>query len=307
MRSELEEAGQAIPMPSLRRPPREDRVRFWSGDSLPPEAPAPATYIHCRPCDCGSDGRLAPWAEWDELNRRAYAHLRGARSPYPVAIVTGFHGGGYILRYRVGIALDLLRNGWVSALVLSGGHRRGGSNEARQLLDQTRSLAGQRGVDVEDRLLVEPCACHTATNVRNSLRLMAAMHLETGLLVSDSKVSSQASVFSSDFDATVARDLHCAVGRMSHLLGTTALQRMPGGRNGCRPTFGFRHNPITFLLPRREPVLFWVSPFTSLGGTRLSALDCGPGSAKMRACEPDDQDPFAGACLPPLRGGRCAL
>ena len=104
-----------------------------------------------------------------------------------------------------------------------------------------------------------------------------------------------------------ARDLQCAVGRVSHLIGTTQIQRLPGSSNGCRATFGFRHNPLVFALPRREPVIYWVSPYQSLGGLNRSALDCGPGSPRIRALEPDDEDPFTAACLPALGldAGRC--
>jgi hypothetical protein len=292
-------------MPSLRRGPREDRVPLWSGDALPAEPPAPSLYIRCRPCDCTAAGRTEPWDEWDEINRRAYARLRTARAPYPVAIVPGFHAGGYIVRYRARLGLKLLERGWVAALLLSGGHRRGGVNEARLLLDATREIAARERIDVAGRLLVEPCACHSSTNLRNSLRMMAALGLPRGLLVTDSKVSANSATFSANLDALVARDLGCAVGRVSHLFGTTSLQRLWGGTNGCRPPLGLRHNPLTFALPRREPVLFWVSPFQRIGGTALSALDCGPGAPHIRSCEPDDRDPFSSACLPPLAGGRC--
>ena len=170
------------------------------------------------------------------------------------------------------------------------------------MLEYARARATAEHIDVTDRIFIEPCACRTTTNLRNSLRMMAAMGLDRGLLVTDSKVSAQSSVFSTDLDALVARDLECAVGRVSHLLGATTLQRLPYGDNGCRPLVSFRHNPIWFALPRREPVVYWVSPFTRVGGMRRSALDCGPGSERIAAIEPDDQDPWSGACLPPLGG-----
>jgi hypothetical protein len=136
--------------------------------------------------------------------------------------------------------------------------------------------------------------------------MMAAMQLPRGIFVTDAKMSGQAQIFSSDLEGLVARDLRCAVGRVSHLVGTTPLPRLPGSDDGCRATLGFRHNPIMFGLPRREPVLYWVSPFTPMGETRLSALECTAGSARLVACEPDDQDPWRDQCLPPLRGsGRC--
>ncbi len=292
--------------PSLRRPPRGDRVAFWSGAELPEQPPSPSLYVRCRPCDCTAQGEIGPWDGWDEVNRRAYAKLRTARAPYPVAIVPGFHGGGYVMRYRLRKAMQLLRHGWVAALVVSGGHRRGSANEARRMLDAAREIGAEERIDVGDRVFVEPCACHTTTNLRNSLRMMAAMGLPRGLLVTDSKVSGQAQVFSTDLDGLVARDLRCAVGRVTHLLGATSLQRWPGGADGCRPTIGFRHNPLWFALPRREPVVYWVSPFSRIAGSPRSALDCGGGGPRVAACEPDDQDPWNAACLPPLEGeGRC--
>ncbi len=303
---ELAAQGEMVAVPSLRRPPGP-AVPMWSGDHLPEEPPAPTVYVRCRPCDCGSEGQIEPWAEWSQLNRAAYAKLRTARAPYPVAIVPGYHAGSVIPRYRVGIAVELLRRGWVAALLLSGGHRRGGASEARRMLDFVRQVAADSDLDVEGKIFVEPCATRTSTNLRNSLRMMAAFGLPRGILVTESKVTGQASVFASDLDGLVARDLRCAVGRVSHLYGMTSLLRAPGARQGCRAPLSFRHNYVLFALPRREPVLYWVSPTTRFRGGKLSALDCGPGGPAVREWEPDDQDPWSGPCLPQLGGaGRCA-
>lgn len=303
---ELAAQGEMVAVPSLRRGPGPG-IDTWSGESMPEEPPSPTVYVRCRPCDCGTDGQIAPWTEWSALNRAAYAKLRTARAPYPVAIVPGYHAGSVIPRYRVGIALDLLQKGWVAALLLSGGHRRGGASEARRMFDMVRAVAADRGVDVEGRILVEPCASRTSTNLRNSLRMMAAFGLPRGLLVTESKVTGQASVFASDLDGLVARDLHCAVGRVSHLYGATSLFRAPGSRQGCRAPLTFRHNYVLFALPRREPVLYWVSPFTSFRGGRVSALDCGPGGPAVRQWEPDDQDPWSAPCLSALQpAARCS-
>lgn len=303
---ELAAQGEMVAVPSLRRPPGPD-VPMWSGESMPVEPPSPSVYVRCRPCDCGADGQVAPWAGWSELNRAAYAKLRGARSPYPVAIVPGYHAGSVIPRYRVGIALELLRQGWVSALILSGGHRRGGASEARRMLDIVRQGATEGDLDVEGRVFVEPCATRTSTNLRNSLRMMAAFGLPRGVLVTESKVTGQASVFAADLDGLVARDLRCAVGRVSHLYGMTSLYRAPGARQGCRAPLSLRHNFVLFAVPRREPVLFWVSPKTRFRGGQLSALDCGPGGPAVRQWEPDDQDPWTAECLPRIDGAaRCS-
>jgi len=203
-------------------------------------------------------------------------------------------------RYRVGLALELLRHHWVAALLLSGGHRRGGASEARRMLDIVRQDAAEQHIDVADRIFVEPCATRTSTNLRNSLRMMAAIGLDRGLLVTESKMTGQASVFASDLDGLVARDLRCAVGRVSHLWGMTSLMRAPGADQGCRAPLSLRHNYLLFALPRREPVIYWVSPFTRMRGARLSALDCGAGGPAVRRWEPDDQNPWHGECLPPV-------
>lgn len=302
---ELGAVGEMVAVPSLRRPPGPN-VPTWSGENLPVEPPSPTQYIRCRPCDCGTDGRIVPWDDWAAVNRYAYARLRTARAPYPVAIVPGYHAGTIVPAYRVGIALDLLKQGWVSALILSGGHRRGGASEARRMLDLVHEIAHDRDIDVDGRVFVEPCASRTSTNLRNSLRMMAAFGLPRGILVTESHVTGQASVFASDLDGLVARDLQCAVGRVSHLFGMTSLMRTPGSRQGCRSPLTPRNNYLLFALPRREPVLFWVSPYTRIAGARLSTLDCGPGGPAVQRWEPDDQDPWTSACLPPIRAmARC--
>ena len=126
------------------------------------------------------------------------------------------------------------RIGWAAALLVSGGHRRGGFNEARRMLEIAQALAREERIDLRDRVFVEPCATRTSTNLRNSLRMMAAFGLERGLLVTESKVTGQATVFASDLDALVRRDLRCAVGRVSHLYGMTSLLRPPTTRTARR-------------------------------------------------------------------------
>jgi hypothetical protein len=304
VREELAAAGEMVEVPSLRRPPGP-LVEQWSGGSLPDEPPSPTQYVRCRPCDCKAGEGLRPWEGWSGFNRRAYARLRTARAPYPVAIVPGYHAGFMVHRYRIGVALQLLKRGWVAALILSGGHRRGGFNESRRMLGIVREMGHAQGIDVEDRVFVEPCAARTSTNLRNSLRMMAAFGLPRGLFVTEAKVTGQASVFSSDLDGLVARDLQCAVGRVSHVFGMTSLLRSPGSRQGCRAPLNFRHNYLTFALPRRGPVLFWVSPTTRLRGAERTTLDCGPGGPALQQWEPDTQDPWTSPCLPPLEAAAC--
>jgi len=290
--------GELPALPDISVPPDPAKVRFWEGTTLPASVPDPATYVHCRPCDCASNGELKPWPNWEELNTRAFVKLRQARAPFPVAIIPGFHGGGIVASYRLKIGLKLLRLGWVGALILSGGHRRGGENEARFLYLEAQRLARRYKVDVTDRLFVEPCSCHSITNLRNSLRLMAAMGLEGGLLVTDAQMTAQAGFFANDLDDEIERELQCPVGRMSLLTGFTPLWRIGDEGNGCRAQLSWTNNPLTFLLPNKRLSIFWVSPYLTVAGERRSALDCKAGNERLFGCEPDNQDAATDGCLP---------
>ncbi|MEE8410437.1 MAG: ElyC/SanA/YdcF family protein [Myxococcota bacterium] len=294
----LRELGEIAPIPSLKHSPDPRKVLFWSGAELAVEPPDPASYVHCRPCDCSVEGTLTGWPDWLELNRHAYAHLRTARAPYPVAIIPGFHAGGLIADYRLKIGLKLMSRGWVAALILSGGHQRGGRNEARYLVARARALAERYEVDVTDRLFVEPCACHTVTNLRNGLRLMAAHGLSHGLFISDAQMSGQAAVFATNLDALVAQDLNCPVGRVSHILGYTPWGRWDETGNGCRAPITLTNNPVLFVLPNRRLSVFWVSPFMQPGNPEMSVLACHGGSERILDCEPEGMDPFVSACQP---------
>jgi hypothetical protein len=276
-------------------------VPFWDGASLPERMPDPRLFVRCRPCDC-SEGALQPWDDWERLNRRAYAQLRLARAPYPVAIVPGFHAGGPVVWHRLKAALRLLKEGWVGALVLSGGHRRGGYNEARMMLSEVERLAVDLEVDTKDRVFVEPCAVVTLTNFRNSLRMLAALGLEQGVLVTDSKMSGQAMVFYNSIEKIAAEHLACPVGRMTYLFGDGPLPQLIDTDSGCRPRFSIRNNPLGFFLPTLRATVFWVSPQSADGG---DALACAGGSDRLIDREPDNEDPFSATCLPMV--GRTVL
>ena len=298
--SALREEGESIPVPDVKTPPDRAVVPFWSGASLPERGPDPAAYVQCRPCGCTAAGAIEPYREWAEINARAYAQLRKAEAPYPVAVIPGFHAGGMIARYRLKVGLRLLREGWVAALVLSGGYRRNGAHEAKYLYEEAQRLARRLRVDVQDRLFIEPCACHTITNLRNSLRLMAALGLPHGLFVSDAQMTAQAGVLGGDLDLLVDRDLGCPIGRVAFLLGHTPLVRFSDRGNGCRAPLSWSNNPVTFAFPNKRLSVFWVSPFITIDGHARSALECGPGAREIAACEPDPNATEPETCLPVL-------
>ena len=175
---------------------------------------------------------------------------------------------------------------------------RSGQNEARYLYERAHELAKRYDVDVTDRILVEPCACKTITNLRNGLRMMAALSIPHGLLISDAQMSGQAAVFSTQLDELVEQDLACPVGRMSYLMGYTPWGRWSDTGNGCRAPVTLTNNPMLFLLPNRRLAVFWVSPTMQIDGEEHSALQCGGGADAISTCEPDDQDPHTAGCLP---------
>lgn len=74
-------------------------------------------------------------------------------------------------------ASDLAR-GLAGTIIVTGGAVHGPANEAVLMRDALLA----RGVP-EDRILVEPCARHTTTNLRNAARIMAAYDLHTALVV----------------------------------------------------------------------------------------------------------------------------
>ena len=223
------------------------------------------------PASVRQRGYSNPYDAWREINERAYSRLRLSRAAYPIAIVPGFHSAPFIMRERTRTALDLLQNGWVSALMFSGGYRRGGRHEALLAMDEARSLAASMHLDVRDRIFIEPCACHTVTNIRNGFRMLAAMGIQRALLITESRITGQAAVIAQAFDKLARDELHCFVGRMSYLRGPV-IPSLPGDANGCRPILSLVHNPITLLVPRREPVAYWVSAVRAVP-RRIDPLD----------------------------------
>jgi len=295
-REEIVAAGEPFIVPAGKKVPAD--TPLWDGVELPAQPPDPSTYVRCRPCTCGAQGTLESLREWRELNTRAYERLRSARAVYPVAIIPGFHARGPVSTYRLAAGLELVQRGWAAALILSGGHRRGGFNEARAMLDKARELAASMKLDLEGRVFVEPCATRTITNLRNSLRMMAALGLRYGLLVTESKMTGQANVFYTGLETLVPQELRCPVGRVSFLSGDGPLPRMGEHDTGCQPPPTLLSNPVGFLFPIRRPSIFWVSPWSRDEGQLHSALECGGGSPKLTALEPDDEDPAAEGCLP---------
>jgi len=296
LRADIVDAGDPFIVADFDRPPAEDRVHFWEGATLPEHPPIdPARYVHCRPCDC-QNGTVSPWDDWEVINRRAYERLRESKAPYPVAIVPGFVSNA-VSRHRMEEALQLLDEGWVAALVVSGGYRDSGQNLARRMYDLAWEIGQDEQINVLDRIFVEPCSEDPLTNLRNSLRLMQGLGLRYGLLLTDAKMTFQAQVYQDELDERVPLELQCPMGRVSYLWGDGIDNRAEDGATGCRPFLSWRSNVVGFFIASRRPAIFWVSPIVTEDGGG-SALDCGAGAPRIRELEPDDIDPWTGKCLP---------
>lgn len=307
-RGDILAAGDIFEYVDLEEPPDPVRVRFWEGSELPPEPLHPEAYLRCRPCDCASTtGEVQPWSEWEMINRRAFEHLRYARAPYPVVIVPGFFHQG-IMIHRLRWALQLVERGWAAAIMTSGGHQRLGYNWARWMRETAIDLGRREfGLEMRDRIFVEPCSTQSLTHLRNSLRMMAGLGLRHGLFLVDSKMSMQSHVFFSQLEERVPRELQCSLGRVSYIRGDGPRPRLGDDANGCHPLLSWRSNPFGYLLSSRRAAVFWVSPVSYHDGAPRSALSCLGGSSDIVETEPDNQDAWLSTCQPRLddEGLRC--
>jgi hypothetical protein len=132
-----------------------------------------------RPVD--ADALNARWRGLDELERR------GRR--WPFLIVPGYcpHFGWSAGLHpkaiaRLEQAARGLEAGLASTVIVSGGAVHSPDNEALLM----REWLLERGLD-EGRILVEPCARHTTTNLRNAGRMVLAAGATEALVVSSDR------------------------------------------------------------------------------------------------------------------------
>ncbi|MDB5214429.1 MAG: hypothetical protein JWO86_2356 [Myxococcaceae bacterium] len=149
--------------------------------------------------------------------RSAAAH---ASSPFDLLVVPGFtpldlavpaselHAEAQARLLR---ALDDLRAGAAPLVMVSGGNVHPDGTPFNEALEMKRFLLA-RGVP-EERILIEPCARHSHTNVRNVARFMLSTGLRRALIVTS---FDQAYYFAnpraSSFDARCLADLGYLVG-----------------------------------------------------------------------------------------------
>lgn len=278
-------------IPSFFRPPDpvlEASAEWFRGDLLKSDPPERLYTPRCVSCDCSKQGKLERYDDWQALNKEAYAELRKQTAPYALAVVPGYgaatEAGLAVTRLRVQAALRLLQQGWVAALMLSGGHQRGGFNEARFMARIAEELGKELDIEVKGRLFIEPCACHSVTNARNSLQMLEAMGIHEALLVTEGDSIPHQAPWFTEMDAQAQKHLGCYVGRFAPLRGPTSALGVPLTQLKC------------WLRPDREkpgcaghgtPTVFWISPGGRLpGGAPVKAGGCPLGSSKVASCEP---------------------
>ena len=111
--------------------------------------------------------------------------MNGARPRWPYLVVPGYtprfgwkRGLPPKAVARLTQALTDLRSGLAAAVIVSGGTVHAFDNEAVLMREWLR----ERGVEPA-RIVVEPCARHTTTNLRNAGRILLARGVDEALIV----------------------------------------------------------------------------------------------------------------------------
>lgn len=124
---------------------------------------------------------------------RAVGRMNWRAKPYTALLVFG-HGPedtqshtGVMGHIRLSIAADMFARGVAPFIVVSGGNVHPNRTPFNEAVEMKRLLITQYGVPA-DRILIEPHARHTTTNLRNCARLLLATKFPTdrpALVVSD--------------------------------------------------------------------------------------------------------------------------
>jgi hypothetical protein len=125
----------------------------------------------------------------------AIARTDWKAAPYAALLVFG-HGPedavsrtGVMGHIRLGIAADLYKRGLAPFLIVSGGNVHPNRTPFNEAVEMKRLLISDYGIPAE-RILMEPHARHTTTNLRNSARLLLGAGFpkaKPSLVVSDHK------------------------------------------------------------------------------------------------------------------------
>ncbi len=207
------------------------------------------------PCRCQATHRGQP-VDSAILNAATPAHADGAR--WPFLIVPGFtprigwRGGLHPRNVeRLVRATADLRLGLAPSVIVTGGAVHSPDNEAVLM----RQWLITHGVEPE-RIIVEPCARHTTTNLRNAGRIMLAHG------------ASEALVVTSDEDDWLPRRVGWRFAEQSYYLGFPWLSTF---HLRCLVELGYRVGELRWLEPmhvafRPSPDVFRCSPKETRAG-----------------------------------------
>ena len=215
-------------------------------------------------CRCAPTHLGAP-VDTAALNRAAAAHLAASPREHgevDCLIVPGFTPRlGWRLATLHPHAADScaqaaadLAAGVAPYVIVSGGAVHGPANEAVLM----RAFLLARGVP-EERILVDPCARHTTTNLRNAGRLMLAAGLRSAYVVTR--------------DVTYHSRLHWVAHRFTKQAYYIGYPRLSSFHLRCRLTLGHRVGHLAWVRPGH---VFFVPAAACLEGSARSAADGDP-------------------------------
>ncbi|MFT3770991.1 MAG: YdcF family protein [Minicystis sp.] len=210
----MERARGAVDV-ALRRPEQAVALR-------PPDAVG-RSYAYCE------EALRRHSIDVDAENAAALAAARAVvasrRAAYDVLLVPGYTpldqaepvpGVHPIARDRLDRAVADLRSGIAPLILVSGGNVHPEGTPYNEAIEMKRYLVG-RGVP-PDRVLIEPCARHSHTNLRNAGRLMESLGLGWALIVtSRDQTMYFAHPRTSSFDGRCLSDLGYVVGALDHV------------------------------------------------------------------------------------------
>lgn len=163
----------------------------------------------------------------------AIARTDWSQAPYTALLVFG-HGPedaisrtGVLGHIRLGIAADLYRRGLAPFLIVSGGNVHPNRTPFNEAFEMKRLLIADYGVPA-DRILMEPHARHTTTNLRNCARLLLGAGFpadKPALVVSDHKTIQY--IASAELAARNVREMGVQPGTLSQGPDRFSLRFMP--------------------------------------------------------------------------------
>jgi hypothetical protein len=204
-------------------------------DVPPPQGAFGQPYAYCR--EALGAQRIDLDAENGPALATAWGVSRSPPMPYDVIVVPGYTPLDQttaspelhpIARSRLLTALSALRAGYAPLILVSGGNVHPADTPFNEALEMKRFLLAQ-GVP-SSAIIVEPCARHSHTNLRNAGRFMISAGLRTALIVTS---WDQGMYFGrarlSGFDARCVADLGYVVGTF-YRVENVGVAFVPSGR-----------------------------------------------------------------------------